>query len=96
MNKQDPFIISSGAISDNLLGVTGDDLNALDGPLLQSALQSDNAPSAVVTGAAEKDIGLVAPEDISLSNTEQLDRGNFKNQVMTIKDFGAIDSKRTS
>ena len=23
-------------------------------------------------------------------------RENFKNQVMTIKDFGAIDSKRTS
>jgi hypothetical protein len=28
--------------------------------------------------------------------TEQVDRGNFKNQVMTIKDFGGIDSKRTS
>ena len=31
-----------------------------------------------------------------MSQTENFDRGNFKNQVMTIKDFGAIDSKRTS
>ena len=31
-----------------------------------------------------------------MSKTEQFDRGNFKNQVMTIKDFGGIDSKRTS
>ena len=31
-----------------------------------------------------------------MSQTENFDWGNFKNQVMTIKDFGAIDSKRTS
>ena len=31
-----------------------------------------------------------------MSTTDKLDRGNFKNQVMMIKDFGAIDSKRTS
>ena len=35
-------------------------------------------------------------EQEAMSQTEQFDRGNFKNQVMTIKDFGAIDSKRTS
>ena len=31
-----------------------------------------------------------------LSLSEGRERGNFKNQVMTIKDFGGIDSKRTS
>ena len=35
-------------------------------------------------------------QDDLLSQSERLDRSNFKNQVMTIRDFSAIDSKRTS
>lgn len=97
VNKQEPFISSN--ISDKLLG--SGDFGVFDEPLLPSALQSETDPVGMTSNQPENMLktGENTPQlsnQEQLSQTEKIDRGNFKNQVMTIKDFGAIDSKRTS
>ena len=70
----------SSALSDKLLGP---DFVNFDDPMMMSVVPSDM--EAALLNEADP-----------LSQLEGHDRNNFKNQVMTIRDFGAIDSKRTS
>ena len=92
VNKNEPLI--SSAKSDKLLG--SGDFTGSEEPMLPSGLVSDTDQGGDQSNLGAAAHGDKQSEKEEMSTTDKLDRGNFKNQVMMIKDFGAIDSKRTS